>query len=111
VEADLQRWYRVDYNDRTVPDEFGRPKLTLRRIGVLIAHLPENSAVSMALGGSGWTLEDYLLAHIFQALTGTQHPALPKQSKDEDPRRKAKRADALERSRERERALAAGEIA
>lgn len=100
----------VDYRDRWRFDENGNRKLTLRRIGVLVRRLPPNSAVAVALGGSGWTLGDYLTASIWQAFTGQPHPAVPVTDKSEDPIRKAKFADAQERAKERQRKIDAKEI-
>ena len=79
-------------------------------IGVRVRHLPPESAVAVAGGGSGWTLEDFLLAHLFHATSGHPHPGLPKTSPIADPaREKALRAGRA-RARERQRAIDAGEI-
>jgi hypothetical protein len=100
----------IDYRDRWRFDSEGRRKLPLRRIGVLVRHLPPQSATALATGGSGWALEHYLLADVYGATAGQAHPGVPKQVKGSDPaREKAKRA-ALARARERQRAIEAGEI-
>lgn len=73
VEADLQRFYGVDLGD------LWRGRLSVRRLSVLIAHLPPGSAVWAAENGIpyGWSLTDVLLTDVFAALTGEQHPARP----------------------------------
>jgi hypothetical protein len=106
----LQRWYGIDYRDRWRFDERGARKLTLRRISVLVRHLPSDSATAIATGGHGWTLADHLLADVYHATSGNLHPWKPEQDKGSDPaREKAKRA-ARARARERQRAIDAGEI-
>jgi hypothetical protein len=78
VEADLQRFYGIDYRDRW------RGGLTLRRLLVLIRHLPEESALTVALAdGMRWSLEAHLLDDLRMWLTGSKkqpakpHPARP----------------------------------
>ena len=110
VEADLQRYYNIDYSDRWRFDSDGQRKLTLRRISVFIRYLPPDSAIAIATGGSGWLLSDYLLAHIFQATTGQPHPALPKQAKVEDPMKVKQIKSAKKRAEQRQRAIDSGEI-
>jgi hypothetical protein len=77
VEADLSRFHQIDYRDRWRFDEHGR-RLTLRMIAVRVRHLPADSATAMALGGSGWTVGDFLAADQFRALAGQAHPADPR---------------------------------
>ena len=96
--------------------------MTLRRLFVLIAHLPPDSAVKRAVsdGASIWDDEKVsLLAHIWQAAAGSEksHPWLEdaaRQSKAKrranDPKRKRALAAARRRAEERKRAIAAGEI-
>jgi hypothetical protein len=91
-------------------DENGRRKLSLRRLHVLIHHLPADSATHIELTGDGWTLEHYLLAHIFQANAGIPHPALPKTSESEDPIRQKKIEEFKERARIRAEKIANDEI-
>lgn len=112
VEADLQRWYHIDYRDRWRFDADGNRKLTVRRIGVLIRHLPADSATFIALGGSGWTLDHYLTASMWQAFTGKLHPAFPTSSKKrkEDPSRAQLIEAAKVRRDERQRKIDAQEI-
>jgi len=110
VEADLSRYHQIRYSNRWRFDPDGRRLLTLREIAVRVKYLPPDSATSIALGGSGWRLEHFLAAHIFQATTGNPHPALPTQSPIADPVRAKQMRDAKARARERQRALDAGEI-
>lgn len=79
-------------------------------ISVRVRHLPPDSATVVALGGSGWRVEHFLLAHLFQAHTGEKHPALPDQRDIPDPQREKALAAARRRARERESAINAGEI-
>jgi hypothetical protein len=77
VEADLTRYYQVDIRDRWRYDEHDRPLLTLRRLSVLIRHLPDDSATAVAINGEpGWTRGEVLLADLWSAFTGKEHPAL-----------------------------------
>lgn len=111
MEADLSHFHRIDYRDRWRFDSNGHRKLTLRMIAVRVKHLPADSATSLALGGSGWSIEHYLLAHLFQVTAGEPHPGLPNQSPIVDPAIRAKARDhAKQRAAERQRAIDAGEI-
>lgn len=76
VEADLLRFYRVDLGD------LYRGELSLRRLSVLIKHLPSESATVRARSAlpTGWDLHAYLLADLFHAFAGQPHPARPKAS-------------------------------
>ncbi|MFT4288176.1 hypothetical protein [Nocardioides sp.] len=73
-----------------------------------------NSSVARALNGDErpWLIGDYLTAHVWSALTGEKHPALPKNAKrsQRDPERAAARRRAIERKRQRERDIAEGRI-
>jgi hypothetical protein len=73
VEADLQRFYRVDLA------EFYRGELSVRRLSVLVDHLPHEAATTAARLGTepGWSLATVLTADVFHALTGKAHPARP----------------------------------
>lgn len=75
-----------------------------------LKNLPPASATKIALGGSGWSRVESLSADIFHALTGSPHPSLPKPSDAAGPIREQQINAALERKRERDRAIAAGEI-
>ena len=54
--------------------------MTVRRLAVLVHHLPDGGHVWAALTKeqAGWSLEALLLADVFHALTGKQHPAREK---------------------------------
>lgn len=113
LEADLSRYHRMDLRDywRVGPD--GRRLLTLRQIAVRVRYLPLDSAVAVALGGSGWTNVDYLLSDVFHAQAGKAHPARPKptaEQKAETPDRRRARTAALARKRQREQDIAEGRI-
>ena len=79
-------------------------------IKVRLQFLPSNSAFNIAIGASGWQLEHFLLAHIFQAQSGSPHPGLPIIKRGEEPGRNERIAQALERKRQREAAIEAGDI-
>lgn len=66
IEADLQRYYRVDVRDAFRPCS----GLTFRRLRALISHLPTDSALARRIGGEDaeWTLERQLLAAIHDRL-------------------------------------------
>jgi hypothetical protein len=51
-----------------------------------------------------------MLADLFLAATRVPHPNLPKQVRTDDPAAAMRKSAALERARERERAIANGEI-
>ena len=110
VESDLSRYHQIRYSDRWRFDSNGGRRLTLRELAARVAHLPPESATSRALGGDGWRLEDHLLADIYGATAGQAHPWLPVHETPKDTARDKRRADALVRKHERERAIAAGEI-
>jgi len=113
-EADLQRFYGIDYRDRW------RGTLTLRRLAVLIRHLPPESATARALaGGPVWTLTEHLLDDVRRqvaVLAGAKEPdaypgrftVLPS-PRDTLARNRAL-ADARRRARARRDRIAAGEI-
>src|SRR5690606_9976085 len=114
VEADLARWYHLDYRDRW------RGDLTLRRIFVLVRHLPPESAVAEVLRGGKphWSIEAQLIDDLRVSLTGSKerpskpHPSRPKPSSRPrtTPERARKLAAARRRARERRRRLEAGEL-
>lgn len=112
MEASLQAHYGIDYRDRWRRDEHGRRRLTLRRIGVLVRHLPPDSAVALATGGAGWTVTDYLISDVFHAHAGKAHPARPKPSKIHivSPEREKRLRAARRRRADRQAAIARGEI-
>lgn len=114
VEADLARYYSIDYRDRW------RGTLTLRQLFVRIQHLPPDSATGTVLRGGKphWTLEAMLLDNLRMSLTGTKekpakpHPMRPRPQphRRQTPERKRKLADARRRRHERQRRIDAGEI-
>lgn len=120
IEADLQHYYGIDYRDRDRFDEFGERKLPMRRLWVLIHHLPADSAVAaIDRDGPLWTLEAHLLDDVrmwLMLLAGAKakevkpHPQRPIPAKHVDPARMKKIIDARKRLHERQRAIAAGEI-
>lgn len=112
VEADLSRFYGLDYRDRWRRDEHGRRRLTVRMILVRVRHLPPDSAVAVALGQPGWTVADYLIADLFHATGGKRHPSRPTGSTAQiaDPVRERKLRSARARARARQRAIARGEL-
>lgn len=110
VEADLSFYHHIDYRDRWRFDAVGIRKLTLRMIAVRTRHLPADSATAIALGGTGWRLEHYLAAHVFQAMAGEPHPGLPKESVVVNPERIKAIQRGRQRVAERQRAIDAGEI-
>jgi hypothetical protein len=73
VECDLQRFYGVDLA------AYYRGELSLRRLSVLLAGLPDGSATWAARNGidPGWDVRALLLADVFHALSGHAHPARP----------------------------------
>ncbi|MBM0205035.1 hypothetical protein JNW90_19755 [Micromonospora sp. STR1s_5] len=100
VEADLQRYYRIDLAD------LWRGRLTLRRLATLLRYLPVGAATLDTYGdpAAGWTRSDYLLTDVFHALTGKPHPARPAPvSKRRDPA-ETRRRDNLLRDRAARRA-------
>ena len=100
----------VDYGDRWRFDENGRRKLTLRRLWVLLSHMPPDSAVARAEGSSGFTNTEFFLMDLWHASTGERHPAYPKSYKAADPAREKAIRLAKVRQQERQRAIDAGEI-
>jgi hypothetical protein len=72
--------------------------------------LPADAAVMLAIGRPGWRLEHYLAADLFHVTAGQPHPWLPAIEAPPDPQRERKIREARIRLRERERAIAAGDI-
>lgn len=74
VEADLHAFYGVDLVDMY------RGRLSLRKVGVLVRHLPGESRTVRHLSGDGphWSLEAVLLDDLRMAMTSSKkHPAKP----------------------------------
>jgi hypothetical protein len=64
VEADFQRFYGLHLCD------LGSHRLTWRRFGHLLAHLPPESATAREVRGGDGTVTNELLAHIANLLAG-----------------------------------------
>ncbi|RAV34925.1 hypothetical protein [Corynebacterium heidelbergense] len=68
VEADLLRFYGVDYRDRW------RGRLSIRRLLVLVRGLPDDSAYKSAVGGVfPISPETMVLMDLFHAVSGQRH--------------------------------------
>lgn len=112
VEADLQRYYQIDYRDRW------RADLTLRRLHVLVTHLPPESSTAVALNGGFRQLSrtESLLAEIWQAAARSKHRhpliavALKKHRKPISSKRRRKLDDLVHRQRARRAAIERGDI-
>ncbi|MGW5876709.1 hypothetical protein ACWFMI_09210 [Nocardiopsis terrae] len=100
MEADLARYYRIELAD------LWRGRLSLRRLAVLVRHLPPDSATAVAAGGDGWTLTHYLQADTVHATTGQPHPADPRIRRAEEEKR-ARLAEARNRAERRRLRMAA----
>lgn len=120
MEADLARFYHLDLGDYWRRDDRGRRRLTLRRIGVLVAHLPADAAlVRVADPHPPWSIGDVLAAHIWQAVANSKnpHPMLAAEyrrtatARKPAPARTKAVAQARRRAQERLRAIQAGDIA
>lgn len=99
VEADLQRFYGVALAD------YWRGGLSIRRLSVLIHHLPPESACARQLSraSTGWDVHAFLLSDLYHAFTGNPHPARPKPEAASKSSRYATLRKALEAQRERVR--------
>lgn len=111
MEADLQRFYGIDYRDRW------RGDLTLRRLLTLIRYLPGDSAVSRSTGHNHWSTEAHLLDELRMTLVGTKkkpakpHPQRPRRTKKApDAKRRRQLEAGQHRAAARRRAIEAGEI-
>ncbi|QDQ97984.1 hypothetical protein [Tomitella fengzijianii] len=97
MEADLHRYYGIDYRDRWRRDTRGRRNLTLRMIWVRVRHLPRESATQIHLNGGqiawGWT--EYLLADLWALTARKRHPHRP------TPPARKQRDAAIDRERQR----------
>lgn len=118
MEADLQRFYRVDYRDRWRRDADGRRLLTSRRIGVLLRHLPPESSTAHIHRDMEpyWSVEAHLLDELRMAWVGTKqhppkpHPQRPTGTNRTDPDRARKVAASQRRAAARQARIDAGEI-
>ncbi|OZD65154.1 hypothetical protein CH263_13505 [Rhodococcus sp. 06-1059B-a] len=111
MEADLSRYHRIRYSDRWRFDEDGCRRLTVREIWVRIQELPPTSRIVKHYndGKPRWTDNDYILSHIWQALTRKKYPLTPKPPKHlqgvdrrETPERAAIRKKRIKAKRNRE---------
>lgn len=73
-------------------------------------HLPDAAATRLAEGGTGWDLNNYLTAHLFQATAGEEHPWLPKTENHVTAEHTKIIAAAKRRRAERQQAIAEGRI-
>ncbi|MGN0095038.1 MAG: hypothetical protein ACI38U_03140 [Corynebacterium sp.] len=91
IEADLQRYYHIDYRDRWRPDS----GLTYRRLLVLLDGLPPESLFRSAVAHRSpiSRIEDGLI-DVWEAFAGKRHP-----KRNEKPERE-RREEALEKKRE-----------
>ncbi|MFV0315444.1 MAG: hypothetical protein ACK5O2_00585 [Microthrixaceae bacterium] len=111
MEADLQRYYAVDIRDRWLRNDAGVSMLPLRRMWVLISHIPADAATADALRKQpAWSIEAHLLDDLRIVLTSTEkkaakpHPDRPRPAASRpDP---AKVADARRRRAARHRQFA-----
>lgn len=119
MEADLARHYRIDLADHWRRDDTGQRVLTLRKLRVLIAYLPDDSALVRAADPNmPWSIGDVLLAHIWQAvaLSKAPHPMLAAETRrirsatEMTPARLRIIAEARQRASRRREAIAAGTI-
>lgn len=116
MEADLQRFYGIDYRDRWRPGS----GLTLRRIGALLRSLPPESALHRIARNEEphWSVEAHLLDDLRMWLTTSKkspakpHPRRPSGGpRPADPERLRLLAAGRARARRRREQIAAGEIA
>lgn len=119
MEADLARFYGIDYRDRWRHDDNGRRRLTLRMIYVRLSHLPPESAVMTLERDSKpvWSVEAHLLDDVRMVLSSSEkHPARPHPDRPVKRRaapsreRARKLAAARKRARARQRAKDTGEL-
>lgn len=108
---DLRRFLGVSVGDVVA----GR--VPLSEAALLVGELVKQPGSSIARDVNDdeppWVTSDYLLAHVYQALTGEEHPALPKERRSQamtDPARMAALNRARARAAERQRRIEAGEL-
>jgi hypothetical protein len=75
VESDLRRFWGIRYSDRYRRDDVGNRRLTLREIGVCLANLPAESALSRAMGHHAPA--ELLLMDLYERMSGHAHPSRP----------------------------------
>lgn len=100
MEADFQRFYRIDYRDFYRPGG-GESRLTLRRMLLLVEQLPPESAFqSERHDRVPISVESAATYSVYQAVTGKPHPAWTQRERErEEAARKIVMAAARERAR------------
>lgn len=94
MEADLQRFYHADYRDRFRPGG-GASQLTIRRLLLLVEHLPAESAFHAAREDrAAASLTANAVMDVWESLTGKRHPGRASPSQ-----RRAQAAERAERAR------------
>lgn len=110
LRADLRRFYGIAFDDV----RRGRvPLADACAIAADVLTIPTSATARAANGDERpWDLSEFLLAHLWQALTGEKHPALPKKiaRANAEPKRQAAINRAKDRAAERARLIASGHI-
>lgn len=75
LEADLNRFWQLDYRARWRFDEHGHRELTLRQVYVRVSNLPPESALAIALRRRAPS--ELLLMDLYEGVTGRKHPERP----------------------------------
>lgn len=105
LEADLRRFYRIDYRDPTV--------CTLRQVWVMIRRLPPESATMVARNGGDmpWSRGDVINARNWELWTRKRYPGRPTTRDElrEWTEKKAAQDDQLERMADREEYYRSGQ--
>lgn len=91
MEADFARFYPgIDYLDRYRRTEAGRPRLSTRKLLLLVDHLPPESAfVSARAERYPMSREQAALYDLYAAFSGKQHPYPNVLKKEREAERKA----------------------
>ena len=75
MEADLARYYQIDYRDRYRTTPAGRPRLSTRRLLLLVDHLPPESwFASERAGRYPLSREQAATYDLYAVWTGNPHP-------------------------------------
>lgn len=109
LRADLRRFYGVGL------DDCRRGRVPLADLCAIVADVvarPDTATAREVTGDEPWSRTHYLLAHLYQAMTGEKHPALPKAASraKSDPKQQAAINRARERAAQRQRDIDAGII-
>lgn len=93
VEVDFARFYPgIDYLDRYRKTEAGRPRLSTRKLLLLVDHLPPESAFSSAVNERyPMSREQAAMYDLFAAFTGKPHPYPDALKQERKAKRKAER--------------------